>query len=360
MSELSKTISAYADMTACPAPSCRSFWRSSARVEPKMSARTNRMAWNRLDLPEPFAPTVRDEGRGRGEGRQDGRGGREGLFSKRGGCPGRGVPTGRIWAWQRTDAVEMGLEVGGGLLPVRLEPLDDDLLDVHGAWEGVTAGCRVAICEVCPPTARAACFSSSSFRRGARREGDPRGSRGVARASTGSGRACVAPVTRAVRTASPIRAPAPSASRRRRPEFKNSDENFLLRAARHRAVGSLAVAGSRVFAPRRPPSRAPWPRLDRPRSSFPRSSRYKCSSSPARAAATMPRRSRTGSSASTPASARRCRECAKEALTSACTGRTSRDALASPGASPSPASSPTSSPRASRTTACCGRSTATS
>ena len=91
-------------------------------------------------------------------GRQDGRGGREGLFSKRGGCPGRGVPTGRIWAWQRTDAVEMGLEVGGGLLPVRLEPLDDDLLDVHGAWEGVTAGCRVAICEVCPPTARAACF----------------------------------------------------------------------------------------------------------------------------------------------------------------------------------------------------------
>ena len=185
-----------------------------------MSARTNRMAWNRLDLPEPFAPTVRDEGWGRGEGRQDGRGGRDGFFSKRGGCPARGVPTGRIWAWRRTDAVEMGLEVGGGLLPVRLEPLDDDLLDVHGAWEGVTAGCRVAICEVCPPTARAACFFFLLLPPGRATGGRSEGSRGVARASTGSGRACVAPVTRAVRTASPIRAPAPRASQRRRPNSK--------------------------------------------------------------------------------------------------------------------------------------------
>ena len=215
-----------------------------------MSARTNRMAWNRLDLPEPFAPTVRDEGWGRGEGRQDGRGGRDGFFSKRGGCPARGVPTGRIWAWRRTDAVEMGLEVGGGLLPVRLEPLDDDLLDVHGAWEGVTAGCRVAICEVCPPTARAACFFFLLLPPGRATGGRSEGSRGVARASTGSGRACVAPVTRAVRTASPIRAPAPRASQRRRPEFKNSDENFLLRAARHGAVGSHSPSQGHASLPR--------------------------------------------------------------------------------------------------------------
>ena len=216
-----------------------------------MSARTNRMAWNRLDLPEPFAPTVRDEGWGRGEGRQDGRGGRDGFFSKRGGCPARGVPTGRIWAWRRTDAVEMGLEVGGGLLPVRLEPLDDDLLDVHGAWEGVTAGCRVAICEVCPPTARAACFFFLLLPPGRATGGRSEGSRGVARASTGSGRACVAPVTRAVRTASPIRAPAP-------PGLRNDDARnskirmkiFLLRAARHGAVGSHSPSQGHASLPR--------------------------------------------------------------------------------------------------------------
>ena len=59
LSELSNTISAYALITACPAPSCRSFCRSSARSELKMSESTKRIAWNRLDLPEPFAPTVK-------------------------------------------------------------------------------------------------------------------------------------------------------------------------------------------------------------------------------------------------------------------------------------------------------------
>eukprot|EP00982_Pelagococcus_subviridis_P006816 30294-Pelagococcus_subviridis.AAC.81 len=44
LSLLSKTISAYADITACPAPSCRSFCRSSARRLEKMSESTNRMA----------------------------------------------------------------------------------------------------------------------------------------------------------------------------------------------------------------------------------------------------------------------------------------------------------------------------
>jgi len=58
LSELSNTISAYALITAWPAPSCRSFCRSSARSELKMSESTKRIAWNRLDLPEPFAPTA--------------------------------------------------------------------------------------------------------------------------------------------------------------------------------------------------------------------------------------------------------------------------------------------------------------
>jgi len=62
LSELSNTISAYALITACPAPSCSSFWRSSARREEKISDSTKRMAWNRLDLPEPFAPTAMGEG----------------------------------------------------------------------------------------------------------------------------------------------------------------------------------------------------------------------------------------------------------------------------------------------------------
>ena len=43
-------------ITACPAPSCKSRCRSSARMLPNTSLSTNRMAWKRLLLPEPFAP----------------------------------------------------------------------------------------------------------------------------------------------------------------------------------------------------------------------------------------------------------------------------------------------------------------
>ena len=215
-----------------------------------MSARTNRMAWNRLDLPEPFAPTVRDEGWGRGEGRQDGRGGRDGFFSKRGGCPARGVPTGRIWAWRRTDAVEMGLEVGGGLLPVRLEPLDDDLLDVHGAWEGVTAGCRVAICEVCPPTARAACFFLPPPSAGARDGREIRGVPGCGARFNGVGtRVCGTGDSRGTHCLPDTGSSAPGFATTT-PEFKNSDEDFLLRAARHGAVGSHSPSQGHASLPR--------------------------------------------------------------------------------------------------------------
>ena len=92
---------------------------------------------------------------------------------------------GEIWARVRTDAVQVGLEVGGGLLPVRLEPLDDDLLDVHGDTRRGYARARCRSGGVPTDNSRGAFFLS--FSPGARDEGGgSEGYRGLARVSTAS------------------------------------------------------------------------------------------------------------------------------------------------------------------------------
>ena len=84
---------------------------------------------------------------------------------------------GEIWARVRTDAVQVGLEVGGGLLPVRLEPLDDDLLDVHGDTRRGYARARCRSGGVPTDNSRGAfflSFSAGGARRGRRVRGLPR------------------------------------------------------------------------------------------------------------------------------------------------------------------------------------------
>ena len=113
-----------------------------------MSERTNRIAWTRLDLPEPFAPTANEStdeqtaewGSSQRRGRTPRRRGKgrdlNEILKRRASGKRRergGERSGAHSAARRTDAIKMGLEVHRGLLAVGLEALDDHLFDVHGA-----------------------------------------------------------------------------------------------------------------------------------------------------------------------------------------------------------------------------------
>lgn len=131
-----------------------------------MSERTNRMAWKRLDLPDPFAPTVEvgEDGRwSRGERGDRGwaRGGVDAWIWRlflNGGCAHSGEkkqrhPSGRLRGAHggsgkrnargvRTDTVQVRLKVHRCLLAVGLEPFQHHLFDVHIAVARKSSRCQ--------------------------------------------------------------------------------------------------------------------------------------------------------------------------------------------------------------------------